>query len=88
MAYLRERVFDPILDSDRASAKLKQGVRMTMSRMGRLDAGGMVQYYWSAVIGTERSTSFARLMKAEGFMRFEELLEDFRERFDQRWLSS
>jgi hypothetical protein len=41
-----------------------------------------------AYIGTERSTSFARQMTAEGFPRFEEVLEDSRERFNDRWLRS
>jgi hypothetical protein len=31
MAFLHRTVFDPILDSSRASAKLKQGVRYTIS---------------------------------------------------------
>jgi predicted glycosyl hydrolase (DUF1957 family) len=88
MAYLHENVFDPVLDSHDASKELKAGVRLTMTRMQQRDAAGMVQYFWSAVIGTERSTSFARRMKDEGFDRFEEVLEDFRERFNSRWLES
>jgi hypothetical protein len=47
----------------------------------------MVQYYWSAIFGTERSKGFAALMKKEGFGRFEEALEEFRDRFDQRFLT-
>lgn len=85
MQYLHEHVFDPILSSPRASKELKQGVRLTTTRMRQRDAAGMLQYYWSAVIGTERSTKFARLMKAEGFNRFEEVLEDFREKFNDAW---
>lgn len=27
----------------------------------------MVQYYWSAIVGTERSIGFAALMRQEGF---------------------
>ena len=52
-------------------------------RMGERDADGMRQFFWSAVIGTERSKGFAARMKQEGFDRFEETLEDFRERFDR-----
>ena len=83
--YLHEHVFDPILDSPTASEKLKQGVRLTIMRMNERDPAGIVQYYWSAVIGTERSTKFARLMRAEKFTRFEEVLEEFRERFGDKW---
>lgn len=81
MTFLTERVFNPILNSPNASAKLKSGCRMTITRMNQRDAAGMIQYYWSAIIGTERSIGFAAQMKREGFDRFEEVLEDFRLRF-------
>ncbi|MEI6133243.1 MAG: hypothetical protein WCQ41_10540 [Bacillota bacterium] len=87
MDYLHRNVFDPILDSKTASAKLKSGIRLTIARMNNLSAEKMVQYYWSAVIGTERSVGFAKAMKDEGFDRFEEILEEFRVKFDNAWLS-
>jgi hypothetical protein len=88
MDFLHQRVFDPILQSPRASRKLKTGVTYTIMRMEKHDARGMVQYYWSAIIGTEWSKGFAALMKKEGFGRFEEALEQFRDRFDQKWLDN
>jgi hypothetical protein len=54
--------------------------------MEQRDASGMIQYYWSAIIGTERSIGFAALMCQEGFERFEEALEQFRVRFDDQFL--
>ena len=86
MDFLHERVFSPILGSPLASEKLKQGVRYTIMRMEQRDAAGMIQYYWSAIIGTERSVGFAASMRQEGFDRFEEALEEFRLRFDDRFL--
>ncbi len=86
MNFLHQRIFDSILQSPTASAKLKQGVRLTIVRMEKRDAAGMVQYYWSSIIGTERSIGFAALMRQEGFDRFEEALEEFRIRFDDRFL--
>lgn len=86
MDYLHEHIFDPILASPVASDALKQGIRYTIMRMEQRDAAGMVHYFWSAIIGTERSIGFAARMKAEGFTRFEEILEDFRLRFDDRFL--
>lgn len=83
MRFLHERVFDPVLASPIASEKLKQGVRLTITRMRQRDADGMVHYFWSAVVGTERSTSFAAQMRKEGFDRFEEAIEEFRERFEK-----
>jgi hypothetical protein len=87
MQFLHERVFNPVLNSTEASAKLKQGVRLTIVRMEQRDAVGMVQYFWSAVTGTEKSIGFARMMREEGFNRFEEAIDEFRVRFSDLWLS-
>jgi hypothetical protein len=86
MDFLHEHVFDPILDSPRASKDLKAGVRLTISRMEQRDAVGMVHYYWAAMKGTERSIGFAARLRSEGFDRFEEAIEDFRIRFDDGFL--
>ncbi|MBA3897892.1 MAG: hypothetical protein H0X36_12330 [Sphingomonadaceae bacterium] len=86
MTFLHEHIFDPILASPIASEALKQGIRYTVMRLEQRDAAGMVHYFWSAIIGTERSIGFAAKMKVEGFTRFEEVLEDFRLRFDDRFL--
>ena len=86
MAFLHEHVFDPILQSTIASAKLKQGVRFTIMRLEERKAAGMVSYFWSAIVGTERSIGFAALMKQEGFDRFEDALERFRIRFNDKFL--
>ena len=83
MDFLHRRVFDPLLTSSTASAGLRSGDQLTINRMRNLDADGMRQYFWSAVIGTERSIGFAAKMKQEGFDRFEEVLEEFRTSFDR-----
>lgn len=86
LAFMHENVFDPVLNSPVASDSLKAGVRLTIMRLSRLDAAGMIQYYWSAIVGTDRSTAFARHMREEGFTRFEETIDQFRERFTDEWL--
>jgi hypothetical protein len=86
--YLHKRVFDPVLTSPAASEKLKQGVRLTITRMKRLDAEKMLQYFWSAVSGTDRSIDFAAQMRSEGFTRFEECVDEFGTRFTDDWLRS
>lgn len=86
MSFLHSRIFDPILQSPQASEKLKQGVRYTIMRMEQRDAVGMIQYYWSAIVGTERSIGLAALMREEGFSRFEEALEESRIRFNDDFL--
>jgi hypothetical protein len=69
-----------------ASEKLKQGVRNTIMRLEQRNAAGMIEYYRSAIIGTERSIGFAALMRQEGFDRFEEALEEFWRRFNDAFL--
>ena len=88
MEFLKQNVFDPILNSPDASNSLKKGVRYTIMRMQERNAIGMVSYYWSAIVGTERSTEFARMMRKEGFVRFEEVIDEFRDRFNDDWLNS
>tara|TARA_B100000614_G_C14238193_1_gene365488 strand:+ start:188 stop:475 length:288 start_codon:yes stop_codon:yes gene_type:complete len=88
MKYLHANIFDPILNSDTASNSLKQGIRLTIMRMNQLDAKGVVQYYWSAIVGTDRSIGFAAQMKQEGYTRFEEIIDEFRLEFNDRWLKS
>lgn len=88
LAFLHQHVFDPVLNSRTASKELKSGVNLTIARMSQRDAAGMVQYFWSAVIGTERSIGFAHRMREEGFSRFEEVLEEFRICFNDAWLRS
>lgn len=86
MEFLHLQVFDSILNSDEASAELKRGIRFTIMRLQERDAAGMVQYYWSAVVGTDASVNFATRMRQEGFTRFEEIVEEFRNTFNDRWL--
>lgn len=86
MEFLHERIFDPILLSPGASENLKQGIRYTIMRLEQRDAAGMIQYYWSAIVGTDPSIAFAARMRQEGFDRFEEAIDEFRVRFDDRFL--
>lgn len=88
MNFLQERVFQPVLDSPTASRELKSGVNLTIARMNQREASGMVHYFWSAIVGTERSIGFAHRMRQEGFARFEEVLEELRVRFNDAWLRS
>ncbi|WP_245267259.1 MULTISPECIES: hypothetical protein [unclassified Methylosinus] len=83
MDFLQERVFQPILSSPAASERLKQGVRLTITRMSQRDSAGMIHYFWSAIVGTERANSFAAQMRREGFERFEEAIDNFKARFEK-----
>lgn len=86
MVFLHQHVFDPVLNSPTASRNLKSGINITIIRLNQLNAKGIRTYFWSAIIGTERSKNFARHMREEGFTRFEDVLEEFRNRFNDAWL--
>ncbi|HLT25030.1 MAG TPA: hypothetical protein VK004_07885 [Ignavibacteria bacterium] len=88
MNFLNSNVFDPILKSPTASPSLKIGVSNTIRKMRRINAQGMLKYYWSSILGTGKSSAFARQMKKEGFTRFEEVMVEFRDKFNDKWLRS
>ncbi|WP_102273679.1 hypothetical protein [Cytobacillus massiliigabonensis] len=88
LEFLNRKVFDPLLQSNNASEILKKGIRYTIMRLKERNAVGMIAYFWSAVVGTEKSTKFAKHMKENGFIRFEEVIDEFRERFNNNWISS
>ena len=89
MDFLQERVFNPILSSPTASNAVKQGVRLTIMRLeNQKDAESMVEYFWSAMAGKGNSISFSDKLENENLPRFEDVFEDFRERFTTNWLRS
>lgn len=87
MEYLHEKVFDPILNSPTASSQIKSGINLTIGRMNRLSAEKMVRYFWSA-LATDNAIRFSKKMKNEGLKRFEDVMEGFRDKFNDEWLRS
>lgn len=84
MAFLHEKVFDPILNSKETPAHIKSGVNLTIGRMNRLSAEKMVQYFWSA-LATDNAITFSKKIKSEGLPRFEDVFEEFRDKFNDEW---
>lgn len=85
MNFLHERVFDPILASKEAPANIKAGVNLTIGRMNRLPAEKMIQYYKNSLF-KKNSVKFSKLKKSAELPRFEDVLEEFRDRFNDEWL--
>lgn len=85
MSFLHQKVFDPILASKTVPANIKSGVNLTIGRMNRLSAEKMVQYFWSA-LAQDNSIAFSKKMKVEGVTRFEDVMEEFRDRFNDEWV--
>lgn len=87
MAFLHEKVFNPILNSPTCPSKIRGGVNLTIGRMNRLSAQKMVQYFWSA-LATEHAITFSKHLKTEGLTRFEDVMEEFRDKFNDSWIRS
>lgn len=85
MNFLHEKVFDPILNSKEAPSNIKSGVNLTIARMNKLSAEKMIHYFWSA-LATDNAITFAKKVKAENLPRFEDVFEEFRDRFNDKWL--
>ncbi len=85
MDYLHANVFDPILNSKTCNLDIKRGVNITIVRMNKLSAEKMVHYFWSA-LATDNAIKFSKRMKDEGVTRFEDVMEEFRDRFNDSWL--
>ena len=87
--YLEENVWREaervgIENNDR---RLIHGVRITRVRISQLPTvRKMLNFFWNAVEGTERSINFSDIMKAYGLTRFEDLIEDVRVRFNDDWI--
>jgi len=85
--FLHQRVFNPILDSPTSSSNTKSGVRLTIARMNKLTAERMIHYFWSA-LATDNAIQFSKRLKDEEQPRFEDVFEEFRDRFNEQWLKS
>lgn len=85
MNFLDTRVFEPVLNAKNISASIKSGVSLTKARMNRLSADKMVQFFWSALI-TDNGLAFSEKMKNESLPRFEDICEEFKQRFNDEWL--
>lgn len=87
MSFLHAKVFDPILNSREASQEVKSGVNLTIGRMNRLNAEKMIHYFWSSLV-TENAIIFSKKKKIERLPRFEDIFEEFRDKFNDRWLKN
>lgn len=88
MAFLHERVFDPVLTSPHAPDWMNEAIQRTITRMSDMTARAMIDYYWKVVYGTEAGDRMAEQMQALGFTRFEDIKAEFRARFNEQWLSA
>lgn len=89
--YFDENLFNPILDwcESNNNKYIKQRVIYTRNVMfdKRKTPTQSLQYFWSAITGTEKSINFSNILKENNLVRFEDLLEDVKVRFNDEWLN-
>ena len=85
--YFNARLFEPTIKyaTDNNIKEIAQGARYTRMRMSQLDSKKKLQYFWSAIQGTEKSIKFSKLLKDNGVLRFEDILEEVREKFNDEY---
>ena len=80
MSFLRENVFDSILNSESASSELKQEVvRLVHSLNAEADWQMIIS--WESMAKYPLGFAVMQKMKDEGFLQFETTLDEFRRRF-------
>ena len=85
--YFDEKIFEPAIKyaKDNNIKEIAQGARYTRMRMNQLDSKKKLQYFWSAIQGTEKSIEFSKLLKSNGVLRFEDILEEVRIKFNDEY---
>jgi len=85
LAFLHEHVFDPSCRPRRLEQP-EAGRSPHIMRLEERDPAGIVSYYWSAIVGTDRSVSCAPDARRR-FTRFEEIIDEFRIAW-RSWIAS
>ena len=85
--YFNTKLFEPTIKyaTDNNIKEIAQGARYTRMRMSQLDSKKKLQYFWSAIQGTEKSIEFSKLLKSNGVLRFEDILEEVRIKFNDEY---
>ncbi len=83
MNFLTEHIFNPILCSPVETNFMKKGVNITIAQMENMRADEMVRYFWSSIVGLERSTHYAKCFRKKEFV---DVANEFGERFSDEWL--
>ena len=85
--YFNKKLFEPAIKyaEDNNIKEIAQGARYTRMRMSQLDSKKKLQYFWSAIQGTEKSIEFSKLLKSNGVLRFEDILEEVRIKFNDEY---
>ena len=83
LEYFNETIFEPAIQygKEHNIPKMSQGARYTRMRFQLLTSDKILHYFWSAIVGTDKSIPFSKLLKDNNVLRFEDLIDDVRDRF-------
>lgn len=90
MNYFDEKIFNPALDFAKRNhnSTIFKGVNLTRARMHRLSSEKKIQFFWSAIVGTDKSIRFSDILKDNGITRFEDIIEEVRVKFNNDYLKA
>ncbi len=88
--YFNETIFEPAIQygTENNIPEMSQGARYTRMRMQQRNPEGILHYFWSAIVSTEKSISFSKLLKRHNVVRFEDIIDDVRDRFGNGYIDS
>ena len=87
LSYLYDRIFLDVINSKTASKKAKNIVNKTIMCLKQLPLESMIQYVWNAVYEEDNNGDRANnILKKEGFTTFQDIIEEFKIKFDDKFI--
>ena len=87
LSYLYDRIFLDVINSKTASKKAKNIVNKTIMCLKQLPLESMIQYVWNAVYEEDNNGDRANnILKQEGFTTFQDIIEEFKIKFDDNFI--
>ena len=85
--YLYDKIFLDVINSKTASKKAKNIVNKTIMCLKQLPLESMIQYVWNAVYEEDNNGDRANnILKHEGFTTFQDIIEEFKIKFDDNFI--
>jgi len=87
--YAKAKVLCPIIYSASSTDDLKASMKRTIERMERMDALECIRFIRGLVVSEEsRPNDVSERIKKAGFMRFEDCIDEFRQKYSLNWLET
>lgn len=86
LSFLYNNFFGKVLSSEKTTNELKKNIQDTMLALNDRSAEGMIRYFWSNIGGEESKKVLTKRLEDEGFLEFEQVIEEFKKHFHDEWL--